>query len=94
MPSKEDSSKEPVKATFEYLSVMLSVGALVFSPFVTYAVASAVNSEQITSLKSQMEDLKASKEKIDDALESIKNTTADIRDRLSKLEGYLDKSRT
>lgn len=93
MPSKEES-KEPVKATFEYLSLMLSVGALVFSPFVTYAVASAVNGEQITSLKGQMEDLKASKDKIEDALESIKNTTADIRDRLSKLEGYLDKSRT
>ena len=93
MPSKEES-KEPVKTTFEYLSLMLSVGALVFSPFVTYAVASAVNGEQITSLKGQMEDLKASKDKIEDALESIKNTTADIRDRLSKLEGYLDKSRT
>lgn len=92
--SSEEPKKEPVKATFEYLSLMLSVGALVFSPFVTYAVASAVNSEQITSLRGQMEDLKASKEKIDDALEAIKNTTADIRDRLSKLEGYLDKSRT
>jgi hypothetical protein len=82
-----------MRRNLELASIILSIVTILLSPVLTYAVASAVHSEQINHLRNEMVELKASKSKIDDMLNEIKNATSDIRDRISKVEGFLDKSK-
>jgi hypothetical protein len=73
------------------LSLILSVLSVIVTPFMTYAVASAVHGEQINSLRAEMSEVKNSRDKILTTLDEIRDKVSDIRDRLSKVEGHLSR---